>query len=254
MKRLSYIFMMAASAATLLCSCSKAKTITPSSDSVTFAITGGEKSISVAADGNYNINECPEWVKAETTDTALIVSVGQNTTGAPRECTIKLVGDNVEVPIIIRQADKCTYITPAVSEVTFPKEGGTQEIAIDTDGANITVNCPEGVNASFADGKLTINAPTNQGGTIKGDITLSCDDVTNTVAVTVQGSICQRCNGKGKVKCTHCGGKGWIDLGGEDYKGCTACGGYGVCRMPTDYTPKLGSGKMTCPDCGGAGK
>lgn len=245
---------MALCAATLLCSCNKAKEISVDEDNVTFAINGGEKTIAVTADGKYDIEDCPDWVKAEAEEDALTITVGENTTGAKRECVIRLVGKDVEVPITIFQADKCTYIKTSETEVTIPKEGGDVTLDVDTDGGNLAMNSPEGIEAKLTGGKLTISALANEGGTINGDLTITCDEVTATVKVTVEGNICPTCNGKGKIRCTHCGGKGWIDLGGEDYKGCTACGGYGVRREPSDGpVPKLGSGQMNCPACGGSG-
>lgn len=64
MKQVLNILALAMCTATLLCSCSKAKNIEVSEDYVTFAINGGEKTINVTADGKYNIEDCPEWVKA----------------------------------------------------------------------------------------------------------------------------------------------------------------------------------------------
>lgn len=102
-----------------------------------------------------------------------------------------------------------------------------------------------------------VTAPANQGGTIDGSLAISCDTVNTIVKVTIEGSICPRCNGTGKVKCTKCGGKGWYDRfmmtsSGAIY-GCTNCGGYGEEAMVDDPPIHKGSGRMTCPDCGGKG-
>ena len=267
--------MLAAVAAVALCSCSKAKNIDVSEDKVVFSIAGGEKSIDVKADGSYDIEGCPEWVTAEVGESVLTISVSENGTGAVRDCVIKLVGDNVSVPITITQADKCTHITVSETEVTIPKEGGRKELTIDTDGANIAVDnadfispvqgepCLEG---RIEGDKLIITCPANDGGAKKGNLTLTCDDVTNTVVITIEGSICPTCNGTGKVKCTKCGGRGYTikkDYGECDgnlypfnhYIGCKQCGGYGEETDEHYYNENLrkGSGQMPCPDCGGVG-
>ena len=277
MKQIANIFMLAAVAAVALCSCSKAKNIDVSEDKVVFSIAGGEKSIDVTADGSYDIEGCPEWVTAEVGESVLTISVSENGTGAVRDCVIKLVGDNVSVPITITQADKCTHITVSETEVTIPKEGGRKELTIDTDGANIAVDnadfispvqgepCLEG---RIEGDKLIITCPANDGGAKKGNLTLTCDDVTNTVVITIEGSICPTCNGTGKEKCTKCGGRGYFSdhghHGGVD-RGCASCGGGGSKSYDDgwadmSFTPsyqnhgfRKGSGQMPCPDCGGTG-
>ena len=101
MRNVTNILLMAVCAATVLCSCNKAKNIEVSEDNITFAINGGVKTIDVTADGSYDIQDCPEWVKAEADESTLKLTVGENTTGAVRECVIKLVGSDIEVPITI---------------------------------------------------------------------------------------------------------------------------------------------------------
>ena len=248
--------MLAAVAAVALCSCSKAKSIDVSEDKVVFSIVGGEKSIEVTADGNYDIEECPEWVAVEAGESELTIRVSENGTGAARDCVINLVGDNVSVPITITQADKCTHITVSETEVTIPKEGGTKELSIDTDGAKLVMEASEGINAELKDGLLVINAPANEGVTQNGTVTLACDTATTMVKVIIEGSICGHCTGKGTIKCTRCGGSGYY-CQGDGALGCTKCGGYGdvsyVLNIPYG-NGRVGSGKIKCPECGGNGK
>ena len=256
MKQIFNILVLAVCSVALLCSCNKATDITVDEDNVMFAINGGEKTIVVTADGNYDIEDCPEWVKTTVENDALTISVGENTTGALRECVIRLVGKDVEAPITIKQADKCTYIKVSETEVTIPKEGGEVTLDVETDGGNLAMNCPEGIEAKLTGGRLTISAPANQGGAITGDLTISCENVSTIVKVTVEGNICPTCNGTGKVKCNKCGGRGYftVSFGGEpSTKGCRSCGGSGEDFGPggSDLIP--GSGRMTCPDCGGSG-
>lgn len=264
MKQIFNILVLAVCAATMLCSCSKAKNIEVSEDNITFAINGGEKTIDVTADGSYDIQDCPEWVKAEADESTLKLTVGENTTGAVRDCVIKLVGSDIEVPIRIIQADKCTFIKVSETEVTLPKEGGSKELTVETDGGNIAMNASDGFEATLADGILKITAPANEGGTINGTLTLTCDEVKTDVSVTVEGNICPTCNGTGKVRCSKCGGQGYtfeFVPGPYNYYefGCSNCGGSGEgfgdapADGSTHYTVRKGSGKMNCPTCGGTG-
>ena len=260
MRKIPSIFLLAVCAAVMLCSCSKAKNITVGEDKVTFAITEGVKSIAVTADGSYEVTDCPDWLKAEAGDTTLTLTAQENKTGAVRECVINLVGDEVSVPITVTQADKCTYITVSEAEVTIPKEGGSKELTIDTDGAKLVMEASEGIPAEIKDGKLTINAPANEGGTVSGTVTLACDTVITEVKVTLEGSVCPTCNGTGTIICPKCKGKGEYkhvfdqEFGDYDLYGCTKCGGRGV--VGEGYSASSvtkGKGRITCPDCGGAG-
>ena len=272
MRRLHFNLFALAFALVMLCSCNKAKNISVDNDKLIFAVNGGDKAITVTADGSYDSADCPEWLKAKTNENVLTLTAEANTSGATRDCVIHLTGaDGVSVPIAIAQPDKCTHITATPTEVTIPKEGGSATVAIDTDGGNVIAEAGEGFTAQYADGKRTVTAPANEGGTIKGTITLSCDAVKTEVPVTVEGSICKRCNGTGKVKCTKCGGRGAIpdeNYGMAGERACKNCGGRGTRGgmqqydfdkgyPVTIYAPssdwRKGSGKMNCPECGGAG-
>ena len=108
--------------------------------------------------------------------------------------------------------------------------------------------------AQYRNGKLTVKAPANNGGTTSGIITLTCDEQKAVINVTLKGSFCQTCGGKGTVKCTKCGGRGyWIDNNADGaYMGCTRCGGSGMEWSEINDLIE-GSGRMTCPTCGGRG-
>ena len=266
MKHTLYILLMAVCSVALLCSCNKASDITVDEDNVTFAINGGEKTIEVTADGRYSIEDCPDWVKTVADESTLTFIVEENTTGAVRKCVVRLVGSDIEVPITIRQAVKCTFIKVSETDVTIPKEGGDKVITVDTDG-KITMNVCEGVEAKLAGDKLTISAPANPGGTIHGTLTLTSDAIRTEVNVTVEGSLCPTCDGTGKAPCPHCGGKGYTtkvvygEFGDryEEYYACSTCGGFGVQYSDglidglTERGFRKGSGRISCPDCGGTG-
>ena len=244
----------------MLCACNGATNITLSSDAVNFPIEGGNETVSISADGSWEITSCPDWVVAEKHDSVLSLKTERNETGKILQGNIVLSGKKgVEVSLKVTQATKCTHITPSEEMVEFDKEGGTKTVSIDTDGT-LQVTAPEGFTATYKDGVLTITAYANDGGKRKGEIDLSADEQSAKIDVSQKGNICPRCNGTGKVKCTKCGGKGIIEdvseIGQWSKDGCTKCGGSGWYALwgessPSDVHP--GSGKMTCPQCGGSG-
>lgn len=252
----------------VLGSCKKATFIYSSEQVVQFPKTGGEKQITVSSDGSWNIENCPEWLKVEVKDSILMLNIGLNESGAPREGTLELVGGEAKASITVKQADVCTRLIASTEKVTFPKEGGTETIIIDTDGGDVKVEAKEGVTAEYNNGKLTLTTPANGGGTINGTVNLTCDEQATTINFTVEGSICPTCNGTGKVKCSKCGGKGsyYSDYVKADF-GCKNCGGRGSIEhymgpdlawngddnFQISYGFRKGSGKMPCPTCGGLG-
>ena len=251
-KLLNYISVMAL---LVLTACGGATVINPEKNAVDFTIEGGEEKVDVKADGTWNVKECPEWVTANIQDSILVIKTARNETGAVREGDIVLAGKGqVQAAIKVTQAAKCTRINPETDKVEFEKEGGTQTVKIDTDGSP-KVEAPEGFTATYAGGVLTINAPANEAGGKNGEIKLTGDDQTATIAVSQKGNICPKCNGTGKVNCSKCHGRGKVSYGGDAEWGCTKCGGrgyYGEGMEYGDYIVK-GSGKMTCPQCGGSG-
>ena len=246
----------------VLTSCGGATVINPDKNAVDFTIEGGQEVVIVSADGSWEINECPDWVTYQAQDSVLAIRVERNETGETRRASLLLLGkDDVEAIIQVTQASKCTRINPETDKVEFEKEGGTQTVKIDTDGSP-QVEAPEGFTATFAGGVLTINAPANEGGGKNGEIKLTGDDQSATIAVTQKGKVCPRCNGTGKVKCSKCGGRGVVE-GVDEYmgswykEGCRKCGGRGFYALwgPSDESDvHRGSGKMKCPQCGGSGQ
>lgn len=245
----------------VLTACGGATFITPDKDSVNFTIEGGEESINISADGSWEIAESPEWVTTTIQDSILVIKTGRNESGAVREGNIVLKGkSDVESTIKVTQVAKCTHITPESDEVDFDKEGGTETVKIDTDGA-LQIEAPEGFTATFSDGVLTITAAANEGGSRSGDIVLTCDEQSATILATQDGNICPTCNGTGRVRCSACGGKGYVSYPVRSmdiaYEGCRRCGGSGYDDQGWFETQgtgiNRGSGKMTCPTCGGSG-
>ena len=248
----------------LLCACGGATYISPDKMTVNFPIDGGFDNVNIDADGSWEITSCPDWIIAEKQEEGLSLKTDRNETGKILQGDIVLKGkDGVEISISVTQATKCTHITPAEEMVEFDKEGGSKTINIDTDGS-LQVTAPEGFTASFADGVLTVTAGANDGGKRSGDIKLTADEQSATIAVSQKGNVCPRCNGTGKVKCSKCGGKGyWIHNDGSYpyVVGCGKCGGIGEGCMSDGYglrdalqdVYRLGRGKVSCPECGGSG-
>ena len=245
-------------------SCKKASFINPSEQEVQFPKAGGEKQIIVNSDGIWGIENGPEWLKFETKDSILMLKIGLNESGAPREGILELVGGEAKASITVKQADVCTRLIASTEKVAIPKEGGTETIDIDTDGSEVKVDATEGVTAEYNNGKLTLTASANEGGTIKGTVKLACDQQAATIKFTVEGSICSTCKGTGKVKCSKCGGRGSYDEHFDSppfgfTHGCTKCGGAGEVAWAgagaaDRSTLRKGSGKMPCPTCGGSGR
>ena len=254
------ILFLAGLALIMLSACNGANNISVDKNSISFAIEGGEENVSVTTDGSWSVKDCPDWVKTEAQEGAIIIRAERNETGAVREGNIVLQGkSNVEATINVKQFSKCTHITPASDKVEFEKEGGTQTIAIDTDGMP-QVEALDGFSATFAGGVLSVTAPANEEGAKRGEIKLTCDDQSATIYASQKGNVCQRCGGTGKITCPKCKGKGLVhvyvapDLRDmvSDQQPCDKCGGnWGGTSDSNDW--KNGSGRIKCPDCGGTG-
>ena len=274
MKRTINIIILLATAfvATSLCSCKKATKIVPAKNSVTFAINGGVRTIEIECDGKIGIENCPEWLKYEVNDSnaicrILTLTAEENKTGASREASLTLVGDNVSQNLRVEQGIQCTRINAVPEILKFNNLGGKRTVDIDTDGADIAVDvtCDKradgvpDISATYSNGLLTIVAPQNESAQGEYLVSLSCEGKQAEVKVILEGELCKRCDGKGIIECPKCKGKGGGNFtGGSDgfWDGCKECGGYGYYN-PYDQNyedGRPGSGQITCPDCGGNGK
>ena len=245
-----------------LSACNGANNISVDKNSISFPIGGGEENVSVTADGSWSVKDCPDWVTTETQEGMILIRTARNETGAPREGDIVLAGkDDVTATIHVKQATKCTHITPASDKVEFEKEGGTQTIAIDTDGSP-QIEAPEGFTATYDNGTLSVTAPANEAGSKRGEIKLTCEDQSATIYATQKGNVCQRCGGSGKITCPKCNGKGLVhvyvapemrDIVGSEQP-CEKCGGNWDGTTDAGSVWRKGSGRIKCPDCGGTGQ
>ena len=253
MKKLFYYLSVVA--LFVLTACNGATSITPDKDAVDFTLEGGEESVNISADGSWDVAECPSWVKADAQENDLIINVSRNETGSLREGIIIISSGHLQEKITVKQAAKCTHITPETDKVEFEKEGGTQTVNIDTDGLP-QVEAPEGFTATYAAGVLTINTSANEDKGKSGEIKLSCEDQSATIVVSQKGNVCSKCGGSGKIKCPKCHGKGYTSYGGDAAWGCKSCGGRGYEGEGMDVGDCLvrGSGRIRCPQCGGSGR
>ena len=246
----SYLLLLLALCA--FCSCKKTTFINPSAETLSYPIQGGEETVTISSDGDWEVTLCPDWVKVEKQDSVLKCVVEENQSGKIREGKILLKGGDIRKSISVSQAYICTRLNAGNTNLSFEKEGGTQTVDIDTDGGDIKVDVTGNMEAKYDSGKLTVTAPANNGGTTSGKIILTCDSQRAEINVALLGAICPKCGGTGTVPCTRCGGRGYYsDDAGADY-GCTRCGGSGMCYGEMDDV-RNGSGRMTCPVCGGRG-
>lgn len=231
--------------------CDNASYLTASTESVESEQEANEGTIALSSDGKkYEITHSPEWVTVTLVDSILSYNIGANDTQAVRTDSIVVTCGGMSLCIPVTQNIKATYIKVDQESVTFEKEGGTQTVNIDTDGGNITTEVTGDITASVEGKTLTINAAANDGGSKSGEVTVKCDDFSAKVKVTIKGSICVRCKGSGRVKCSACGGSGMTcarshwDPDFNDYN-CDYIDNCGRCG---------GSGRRKCPDCKGAGR
>lgn len=244
-----------------LTSCKKdATAITPQLTELSVSKEGVETDVMVAANGDWEVSSTEEWIKPLKSDKNLHVIVMPNTDMALRQGDIILKSGKTVVMINVIQAYICTKIIPDQTELTFEKEGGTQTVGIDTDGGDIQIDSPDGFTATYANGNLSVTTEPVSGPGPKGKITLSCDDQTATISVKQKGDVCERCGGRGKIKCPNCNGTGisYMRENGSLEIYCTHCGGYGGqgsgIEEEYNYNIRIGSGRITCPDCGGSGR
>lgn len=207
------------------------------------------------SDGTCEIEFAPAWVEASVVDSVVTLKAQANTTGALRQDVIIVKCGKSNISIPVSQYAKATKLDlPNGKEVTIAREGGSQELAVVSDGL-VTVESFDPVMAEWSNGMLKVSAPKNDGHRIKGTLKLKAGDQLAEVAVVVDGEVCPTCQGKGTVKCKSCGGQGYnfrMNPSPGIY-GCHACGGRGYSYRVPDYDYRTGKGKVTCPTCKGKG-
>lgn len=236
-------------------SCDKATFLNADQESITSTIKGGDVKVMLHSDGKaFEIEHTPEWATASLVDSILTLNVQKNTTRALRTDSVVVICGGMRLCLPISQSAMATHMNLEKDTVSIGKEGGEAKVKIDCDGDITVEDLPQSVTSSYENGVLTIKAAPNNGSTIKGAVTLKSDTITRVLAVEVEGNICTRCKGTGKVTCTACGGTGGTAIGFRYIMGCEQCGGCGAEGGEIhDYPFRIGTGKMKCPTCGGTG-
>lgn len=235
--------------------CKKATYLRADKASIALSRSGGSVTVTLSSDvDGFSVESAPEWVDAQITDSTLVVSAGENDANSMRSSAITVKAGGLLLEIPIKQVFEATHLSVPSETVVFPKEGGEKTVDVDCDGDVEIRSVPDGVTASYESGVLTIVAKKNDKGAIKGNIQLSAGKLTAEVPVKVEGNICTRCGGSGKITCSTCHGDGfyWTQYYSEScIWGCERCGGdgYGGPRGFCQY----GTGKITCPQCHGSG-
>lgn len=109
--------------------------VTPTS--VNMACTGESKRIAIVCDEEWEVFFDQDWVSLDKNngngDDEIMVTVGENPEFEPRQAVLKIVSssDLVEGVIIDQEASPIPhYLEVSPREITFSKEGGSQELVI----------------------------------------------------------------------------------------------------------------------------
>lgn len=103
-----------------------------SSELLDFPTEGGEQNIRIIANFKYSITTKDNWISYKENESGLVISVDKNQQTKNRYGTIKLFSKdyNIEKSILVTQDAFKPHISIQLSSISFPNEGGSQEIAI----------------------------------------------------------------------------------------------------------------------------
>lgn len=240
--------------AVLLClvSCSKATYLRADIRSIEVDCEGATGSFTLHSDAtNYEIVSTPAWVTAEMNDSVVNYTIARNNSTSDREDYIVVECGGLNLRMRVTQALPATKLSVNQSKVAFPAEGGTKTVKVETDALNVNVKATKGLTATYSEGILTIVAKPE--GANGGTVTVYTGKLQATVTTCPTGR-CDNCKGLGLVTCIGCNGEGvkYKEVGNhENPMTCDKCESH-TNGGELNYSP--GSGKMTCPDCGGLGK
>ncbi len=232
-------------------SCKRATYLKADKQQLMFTREGGSQTVSLSSDvKEFKVTAAPDWVEPTIVGSKLVVTARANDANAQRRSSIivEVPGKKLEIPV--NQVFKATYLRVYPTSLTFNRKGGTQIVKVECDGV-VQVDAPSDVTATFDGVRLTVVSPANNGERKTESITLTADDQTAKIYVVRKGSVCPTCGGSGSIRCKMCDGDGWYydDWGNE--VPCYTCGGYYDYYGETWYA---GSGRVTCPTCGGTGR
>lgn len=254
MKRI-YIFLCIACMIAFVSCGKKATYLNADVDQISVGASGDRGSVVLHSDGTkFELVSAPDWAGVQLTDSTLSYNIGENTTGAVKEDQISVRNGEQQLVIALRQGTPATELKAEKSSLSFSYEGGTQTVNVQTDASDVNVSVTDGFSAEYSNGVVSITAnPTDGESRVEGTATLTADALEATIKLTIGTKTCATCGGSGKVRCRKCGGKGWfsqyVPSCGEIFSiGCTKCGG-----RETIYDSDYGTGRSTCPTCGGSG-
>ncbi len=232
---------IAAMMVTGMVSCKKATRLSADVLSIKMDVDGGQGSTTLDTDGKeLKVEHAPAWMNVNISGTLLTYNAGHNDTRAVRSDSVVVSCDGtLRLNIPVQQATVATYLNLRPDKITIGKEGGRQSVKVDTDGSHVNVSSDDNVTVSYENGSVVVVAPENTGYTRTAKVNVQCDELSETLTVTIKGSICSRCKGKGYITCTQCHGEGgYYDYWG-DWVTCYYCDNY--CHI-------------TCPSCKGTGR
>ena len=253
----SALFVLLCTVAFSLASCNKATYLRADVETIEAESDGETNELVLHSDGtDFQLVSSPEWVMTMLTDSILKYVVEENTGNANREGEIVVSCGEQKLVLKVVQGLPATKLSVNPTSLAIPKEGGTLTVNVDTDASNPKVTAPEGFTATYADGKLTVEATPEA--KKEGTITLKTGKLKATITLSEKPDVCSRCGGSGRVTCTECKGEGITFF---EHDGCAL----GMCCDRCDgiepgsegLGPRgssIGSGKMKCPTCGGRGK
>lgn len=249
----SALFVLLCTVAFSLASCNKATYLRADVETIEAESDGETNELVLHSDGtDFQLVSSPEWVMTMLTDSILKYVVEENTGNANREGEIVVSCGEQKLVLKVVQGLPATKLSVNPTSLAIPKEGGTLTVNVDTDASNPKITAPEGFTATYADGKLTVEATPEA--KKEGTITLKAGKLKATITLSEKPDICPTCGGSGRVTCTQCKGEGmyWATDDWMSGTTCERCDGMIPGMGPRGMA--AGTGKMKCPTCGGRGK
>lgn len=191
------------------------------------------ETIEMVTDGKeIAVADKPDWVMTKTEGKVLTYAVVENLDGADREGDIIITCDALTFTLHIAQITPATRLTTNPTALSFRSAGGSMTVKVDTDAKTVKVNAPQGIDAQYSAGTLTVTAAPGASAA-GGAVVLTAGKIEVSLPISQAPDYCTACGGRGQVKCAHCGGRGCTEYTtcGTCYETgwviCTRCGGTG---------------------------
>ena len=205
--------------------------------SVEISVKGDSGIVVLNCDGDgYEVLHSPEWMTVSLTDSILKYNVAASESGKVRKRYLVVGCDTLNCVIPITQATRASYLFVPQDVVNIDKSGKGSSIKVITNGGDIKVDCPKGVEYTYSNGILSFSSKGHSGSNRTTKAKVICDDLSTSITIKEKGDKCASCNGTGTKVCYICGGSG-VDY--CPYRECDICGG---------------RGRVRCKTCGGSGK